>query len=133
VARLRQGQMEEARRLLAEARVKAGSDPGPFDEENLSLAEARLGVAEARWPDALAAFEAAANLEARMGKRWYRAQTLREWGEAHLARRRSPSGDNEPGDRERARELLQESLKLFEEMGVTKYAEEVRRRLAELK
>ncbi len=125
VARLRQSRLEEARHLLAEARVKAGSDPGAWDEEHLSLAEARLALAEARWPEALAAFEAAANLEARMGKRWYRAQTLREWAEAHLAR-------GGLGDRERARELLQESLALFEVMNVPKYAAIVKESLASL-
>jgi len=129
VVRARQGQMEEAHRLLAEARVKAGSDPGAFDKENLSLAEARLAVAEARWPEALAAFEAAANLEARMSKRWHRAQTLREWAEAHLARRRSPSGEDEPGDLKHARERLQESLALFEDMNLPLYAARVRERL----
>ena len=109
--------------------MKAGSDPGAFDKENLSLAEARLAVAEARWPEALAAFEAAANLEARMSKRWHRAQTLREWAEAHLARRRSPSGEDEPGDLKHARERLQESLALFEDMNLPLYAARVRERL----
>jgi hypothetical protein len=60
-----------------------------------------------------------------MGKRWYRAQTLREWAEAHLSR-------DEPGDRERATELLGEALALFEEMNVPKYAERVRKRLHNL-
>ena len=60
-----------------------------------------------------------------MGKRWYRAQTLREWAEAHLAR-------GEAGDRERAIELLREALGLFETMNAPKYAERVRGQLKEL-
>ena len=60
-----------------------------------------------------------------MGPRWYRAPTLREWAEAHLAR-------GEPGDRERAIERLRESLALFETMNVPKYAASVRQRLQEL-
>jgi len=122
---LREGRIEEARRPLVEAREKFGSQITAFEAEDLSLAEARLAVAEKRWPEALAAFEATAQMQARMDKRWYRAQTLREWAEAHLSR-------NEPGDRDHARELLNESLALFEEMNVPKYAALVGNRIQSL-
>jgi hypothetical protein len=59
------------------------------------------------------------------GLRWYRAQALREWAEAHLARA-------EPGDEERARELLLESQAEFEEMGAPIYAAQVKEILSGL-
>jgi tetratricopeptide (TPR) repeat protein len=118
----RQGRIEDALQLLAEAHKKAGPQLAPMDEGFLSLTAARLAAAERRWPDALAAFDTAARLQAGMTMRWYRAQTLREWAEAHLSR-------NEPGDRERAIGLLREALVLFEVMDVPKYAERVRERL----
>ncbi len=121
----REGRLEEAQRLLIEARRQAGQHPNVFEEESISLAEARLATIEGRWPEALTAFEATARLQAKIEKRWYHAQTLREWAEAHLAR-------NEPGDRERATELLRESLSLFEAMNVPKYAGMVRERLQQL-
>jgi len=72
---------------------------------------------------AWAAFQAAVDGFARAGLRWYRARTLREWGEAHLAR-------GEPADRERARELLHEAVTEFEAMGIPYYAEQARGALA---
>lgn len=122
--RAHEGRIEDARRLLAEAQA-AFPQPGPVDMAALSRAKARLATAEKEWSEAFAAFEVTAGAEARMGKRWYRAQTLREWAEAHLAR-------GEAGDRERAIELLREALGLFETMNAPKYAERVRGRLKEL-
>ena len=131
-ARVREGDLPDAHRLLDEARAKAGPQPTPISRARLALAEARLAAAEGKWPDALAAFELTAQLDAQMGRRWYRAQALREWAEALLTRRRSPSGDNEPGDPERARELLLEAQAEFEAMKAPKYAAMVRERLQTL-
>jgi hypothetical protein len=57
--------------------------------------------------------------------RWHRARTLLDWAEAHAAR-------GEPGDRGRARELLQEAQAAFEEMGIPRYAQVARDRLTTL-
>jgi tetratricopeptide (TPR) repeat protein len=119
---LREGRIEEARHWLAEAREKFDHQITAFEAEHLSLAEARLATAEKRWPEVIAAFEATTQAQARMGKRWYRAQTLREWGEAYLAR-------DEPGDSQRACGLLREALAEFEAMDLTKYAVMVTERL----
>jgi len=124
-ARVREGNLPEGRRLLDEARAQAGPQPAPLSRARLALAQARLAAAETKWPDALAAFELAAGLEAQMGRRWNHAQTLREWAEAHISR-------HEPGAVERARELLREALSEFEAMNVPKYATLVRERLSTL-
>jgi tetratricopeptide (TPR) repeat protein len=121
----RQGRMEEAQRVLAETREQAGPRPGAFAALSLALAEARLSVAERRWSPAFDAFEAARAQSARHSIRWQCAQTLREWAEAHISR-------HEPGDVERARELLREAQAEFEAMNVPKYAAWVGQRLQEL-
>ena len=87
------------------------------------LLRERLAAAEKDWPAALAAFETATRLEAEMGRKWARAQVLREWAEAHVGR-------GESGDAERARELLREAFVEFEAMNVPIYAAKVRERLA---
>ena len=128
----RQGRLPEARNLLDEARAKAGLQPGFEDELRLQTAEARLAVAEKRPAEALAAYEAVAQARGRMGFRWDRACTLREWAEAYLSRRSSPSGNNEPGDRERALALLREALSEFEAMDAPGWAAQVSERLREV-
>jgi tetratricopeptide (TPR) repeat protein len=120
-----QGRIAEARRTLAEARERVSEFPTPRDEERLALAEVHLMVAEARWPEALTTFALASRLQTKMEMRWHRAQTLREWAEAHLKRA-------EPGDMDRARELLREAQAEFEAMNVPKYAALVRERLAQI-
>jgi tetratricopeptide (TPR) repeat protein len=119
----RQGRIAEARRWLAGTRARLKSSITARDEERLRLAEARLAAAEEHWPEALAAFESAASRQAKMEMRWRRAQTLRDWAEAHLAR-------HAPGDVNHARNLLREALSEFEAMNVPKYAALVRERLA---
>jgi tetratricopeptide (TPR) repeat protein len=122
----RQREIEEARRLLSEAHEKAielGSRPA--DLHMLSWAEAHLAVAQGRWPEALAAFEAAADGAARWGARWLRARLFQEWAEAHLLRA-------ERGDRERALKLLEEARAEFEAMDVPVYAAQIEGRLEQI-
>jgi tetratricopeptide (TPR) repeat protein len=125
VAHIRQGRLEDARSSLLRAREKADPQSFLFDKERLSLAEARLAVAERNWPAAMSAFETATKIEAQMELRWYQAHTLREWAEAHLAR-------GEPGDFEQALRKLRQALAAFEEMGVSYYITLVRDRLQSL-
>jgi tetratricopeptide (TPR) repeat protein len=124
--RVIQGQRDEARRLLAEARQKAAEElAGAEDEGWLHWLQARVSGAEGRWTEALAAHEAAAELCARYGLRWHWARFHLEWAEAHVAR-------GEPGDRERAVELIREAHAAFEEMGIPRYVALARDRLQEL-
>jgi len=57
--------------------------------------------------------------------RWYWACWLLDWAEAHAAH-------GEPGDRERARQLLRQSLAAFEEMRSPGYAPVAQHRLEAL-
>jgi tetratricopeptide (TPR) repeat protein len=125
VQRARQGEPGAARHLLTEAQEQAVERGGFFVEPYLSWAEANVALAEGHWPEALAAFEAAVETVDRRKLRWYRARTLVDWAEAHLAR-------GEPGDLERAGELLREAEAEFRAMGAPLYVERVKARLEEL-
>jgi serine phosphatase RsbU (regulator of sigma subunit)/class 3 adenylate cyclase len=116
-----QGQLEQARCLLDETRETAVGPRLTLDEGWLSLAEARVAVAQKQWPEAIAAFEKAAGTFARLGMPWWRARVLYDWAEANVTR-------GEPTDLERARTLLREAAELFDEMGVERYAEVVQAR-----
>ncbi len=120
----RQGKthLEAARGWLAQARAAASEQANVFDREKLLTAEARLACSEERWTEAMTAFAAAADLQAKMELRWYQARTLQEWAEACLA-------SQQPDATEHARTLLDKALTLFEEMKVTHYAALVMDRL----
>jgi tetratricopeptide (TPR) repeat protein/predicted Ser/Thr protein kinase len=121
--KIQQGLFKEAYRWLHEAREKEDElGLGFIDVFYRLIAERRLAIAERHWPEAWEAFKAFMVMAEKSGMRWYRAQALQEWAEAHLAR-------GEVGDEERARELLLESQAEFEEMGATYYAEQVQKLL----
>jgi hypothetical protein len=118
-----QGRIEGARRLLADTRERFEKRKGALDDPIVRIAEARLAVVEKRWPEALAAFDSAAAIYARLNMPWHRAHAQIQRAEALLAR-------NESGDATRARELLEEALAEYEAMNVPIYAAKVRGKLA---
>ncbi len=126
VIRSRQREAQAARSLISEGREKATElGDRAWDAVWLPWARAHLAAVEGNWSDALKAFDATVDGFARMGMRWYRAHTLREWADAHLSR-------GEAGDRERARELLREATAEFESMGAPICASQVQDRLEQL-
>jgi class 3 adenylate cyclase/tetratricopeptide (TPR) repeat protein len=126
VQRARQGELEAACHLLAEVHKEAAEQGRlVMREPDLSWAEAKLAMAAGRWAEALAAFEATADMLGRRNERWRRARTLVDWAGAHLARA-------ETGDRERAEDLLREAEAEFEAMGAHGYVARVQARLGEL-
>jgi hypothetical protein len=126
VQRARQGEPEAARQLLAGAHEQAAVLGQLVSwEPYLLWAEAHLAMAEGHWPEALAAFEAGVETMGRRKLRWHRARTLIDWAEAHLAR-------GEPGDRQRAGDLLREAEAEFEAMGAPLYVQRVQARLQKL-
>ncbi len=122
----RQGELEAANRLLTTAREQAIKQGELVRwEPYLSWAAAHLALLEGRWPEALAAFKATHDSLGHMKARWYQARVLIDWAEAHLAR-------GEPGDSDRAAELLSEAEAEFEAMGAHGYLQRVKERLEEL-
>jgi serine phosphatase RsbU (regulator of sigma subunit) len=119
--RARQGHLDQAHQLLEECQADPTSST-VWDEVLLALAQARLAGTEKRWSKALAAYEAVAARQIRMGERLGWAHTLLEWAQAHVSRA-------EGADLERAQALLREAHTVFEEAGVTYYAQLVERQL----
>jgi tetratricopeptide (TPR) repeat protein len=117
--------LAEARVVLARARAVAKDWPFPSVNAALLWAEARLATAERQWAKALVAFETLADTHAQGGMRWEQARTLFDWAAAHMARGKA-------SDLGQARSLLEESYALFQEMGISRYAELVRERLGDL-
>jgi tetratricopeptide (TPR) repeat protein len=76
------------------------------------------------WEDAEAHFEAALDLNARLGGWPWLARTEHGYAQTLLARHR-------PGDAERARELLQRALATARNLGMTTLAERAQAQLAE--
>ena len=126
VLRGRQGETEAARHLLAKAHERADErgESGLW-EPYLGWAEANLAMVAGHWPEALAYLETVADLLGDRHLRWERARTLIDWAYVHLVR-------GEPGDRQRAGELLREAEAEFEAMGAPIYAERVKVRLDEV-
>jgi tetratricopeptide (TPR) repeat protein len=126
IVHARQGQVEEARRLLDRAREAGGSERAVWDEASLTTAETELAFAEKRWPQALAGAEALAATWARMGRRFAWARTLQDWAKIHVTR-------GEPADIERAQALLREARTAFREMGASYYVTLIEDQLRELR
>jgi eukaryotic-like serine/threonine-protein kinase len=117
-----QGRSLDAGHWLDEARQKAGERLSPFDCCHLLRAGAARAVCEKSWAEAFAQLEDLSSELERLEHRPTQALILREWADGHLARK-------EAGDIERARELLQQALALYEQMGAQGYIALVRGRL----
>jgi tetratricopeptide (TPR) repeat protein len=104
------GEFDKAHLHLAEAKDTGGTTPSILDESWMKYAEAETAYLEMRWSDALAAFEAAAEMYKRMERQPRWARMLTHWADVHISR-------GEPGDLERAEALLQDAKSAFEEMG----------------
>ncbi|MBN1209787.1 MAG: AAA family ATPase [Myxococcaceae bacterium] len=122
------GQLDEARRLLAEAEQIVAHTPVPGitsrdvvdygDQARYTLARA-----EGHWDAALAIAESFVGRYARGGARWLHARWLIRVGDALRGR-------DGPGDRARARQAYEEALDRFTAMGADGYVAALQRRLA---
>jgi len=119
------GELDRARKVLGEARAILAEDPKLWPRLAIDAARAQLLASEARWEESFEAFKGVAAEFEKVGTRPGRAGALRNWAEAHLARRES-------ADSTRAIELLGEALAEYEDMGATGWVERVQARLAEL-
>jgi tetratricopeptide (TPR) repeat protein len=84
----------------------------------------QLATVLERWEDAERHFEDAIEMNTRMGFRPWVAMTQLNYAQMHLAR-------DGPGDREKARDLLQLALAFAREVGMAKVQSDAERLLAE--
>lgn len=115
--RIVQGKLDDGRCLLAEAQAEAGPRAAPGDEAILHWLRARLAAAEERWAEALAEFDTAAKIMARLGVPLDWARMVLDWVDAYISRA-------EPAHLERARTLLREAQVVFEGSGAAHYVEQ---------
>jgi serine phosphatase RsbU (regulator of sigma subunit)/tetratricopeptide (TPR) repeat protein len=126
VVRARQGQADEAARLLQEARQHAVARRSAWHEHNLLRVKVELDIARQNWSQALAGLEKAAALELGRGQRWQWARTVELMAEIHARR-------GEPADLARAQVLLRQARDAFLETGAPLLAAEAGKRLASLR
>ena len=124
--RARQGRLEDARRLVVEARAESSAQPSVWHELSLHYAETELALAERRWADALGGAEAIASFLAKYDQLWQWARTLVQWAVLHIRR-------GEPADLQRAQALLREARSAFAEMGSEGYIELCNKHLGNLR
>ncbi len=121
-----QGRLPDARRLLAEANAKASALHSlSWTGGHLQWLEAMVAAYAGNWAEAMDWYEAACMTLEDTGARWWRTRVLLDWAKAHVTR-------GNPGDRQRAAELLREAQEAFEEMSVPRYAAIAEERLLEL-
>jgi hypothetical protein len=121
-----QGRLADARRLLAEANEVARQfDCSAWMTGHRGWLAALVTTAEQDWAKAMDLYQCTCKTFGDAGTRWWWARVRLDWAEAHAIR-------GEPGDRERAAELLREAHQAFQDMGVPRYAAVARERLHEL-
>ena len=122
---IQKGNLAEAQNYSKKAQAAYQENPAPWDQYWISLTKSQLLAANQQWDDAWAEYDKTVQLPVLMEYPWFKADTLRQWAEAHLAR-------GEAGDKTRAKELLAEALGIFEGIGATGYVERVDVQLKEL-
>jgi tetratricopeptide (TPR) repeat protein len=123
--RSRQRQLEQARRLLDEARAVFDRTPSYRSQGILAFAQAELNAAGKLWPETMDAYQALVNLMKESGQSWEEARACLYWADACVAR-------GELDDSERARQLYRRALDLFSEIGAPGYAKVAKQRLSAL-
>ncbi|MBE0411635.1 MAG: hypothetical protein IBX69_18060 [Anaerolineales bacterium] len=88
-------------------------------------AQIELAIAEKEWDAAVEGLERFIGYAEGNGMRWEHARLLLEWGDVCLAW-------GAAGDLDKARELYQQSLEMFTEMGARGYVRGVSKRLTRL-
>jgi tetratricopeptide (TPR) repeat protein len=121
----RQGRFKDARQLLTEVLEMAGPEPTIRDKVGMKSAQAELAYLEERWSESIAAYEAAASIYTQMEMLPMWARTLMLWADVYIAR-------GEPGDNERAVELLRQAQEAYQDMEILYWIDIVEGKLAAL-
>ena len=118
------GQIQEAIHNLDEAQKAIDTNKDRYIEQMILLwAQTYLFVAQQKWEKAWQAFQELIQLTALKGFRWHRALALTDWADALLKRGRTE-------DLEKARELLQEAQREYQDMGAHGFVELVAEKIS---
>jgi predicted ATPase/class 3 adenylate cyclase len=121
----RQGRIAEAAQLLLEAERQMEEYQRFPNRWFYGCAQIELAIAEKDWDAAVEALVRFVKFAEQTGFRWQHARSLLEWGDVCLAR-------GAVGDLDKARELYQQSLEMFTEMGADGYMQVAAQRLKDL-
>src|SRR6185436_11416198 len=121
----RQGRFAEAEALLAEAHSLADREQTGGAMSALQSGQAWLALGRSDWAAAIPLLQAMVERERQARRNWLSAMMALDLAEAH-------QGRAAPGDRERARSLLEETQAAFQAMGATGYANRTEARLKAL-
>ncbi|MFU8772768.1 MAG: ATP-binding protein, partial [Anaerolineales bacterium] len=118
----RQGRIVEAAQLLVEAERQMEKYPRFANRWFYGRAQIDLAIAGKGWDAAMEALERFVGFAEQTGFRWEQARSLLEWGDVCAARAAA-------GDLDKARELYQQSLDMFSEMGAHGYVNVLTKRI----
>jgi serine/threonine protein kinase/tetratricopeptide (TPR) repeat protein len=122
----RMGEVQSAQELLDQARRKGEiTQTHYYDQVFILWAQADLNLAEKKWLAAWQAYEELVNLTGERNFRWFSRRASVDWAEALLKR-------GEPKDANKARQILQESLMDYQDMGADGFVKMVADQLAAL-
>ncbi|MFV1859173.1 MAG: tetratricopeptide repeat protein [Anaerolineales bacterium] len=120
-----EGDAAGAREVFEQAQTLHAEHSRGWSAVVLSMARSSLLAAEERWEEAISAFQQADRELGQAGAGFWRALQIRNWSRTYLGR-------GAAGDGGRAKELLQEAISQFKEMGSPGYVERLEAQLKEL-
>jgi serine phosphatase RsbU (regulator of sigma subunit)/class 3 adenylate cyclase len=117
-----QGNYEAAHQFLEKSIQGKSREPSIWSDLAVLQASAHLAAAEGNWDQSFAAFEKVYDTYSQSNRRWSQARTLSDWGDALTYR-------GEPTDFVSARQLYNQSLVIYSDMGAAWYKEQVESRI----
>jgi len=122
----RMGEIQSAQESLDQAHLKGEITQSHFYDQVFTLwAQADLYVAEEKWKEAWGTYEQLVNLTGGKKFHWHSRQASIDWAEALLKR-------GETKDVNMGRQMLQESLQDFQNMGAAGFVERIESRINQL-
>ena len=125
ITHARKGDSGKAQELYEEEKNTIAGPEVYMDQVLRLWTEFELAYADERWSESIAACESLVEICERSEHRWDWARRLIDLGDAYLGR-------NEPGDLEKVREIYQQSLDMFIEMGAPGYIKVLEERLGSI-
>jgi len=123
----RMGVLQDAKEQLELAHTNGQKTQSHYYDQVFRLwAQADLYVAEEKWEEAWQTYEKLVNLTGEKDFRWFSRQAGVDWSQALLKRR-------EPNDIQQAKDILQESLLDYQEMGAGGFVKFIEDKLAQMK
>ena len=116
--RTKQGRYDEAHQLIDSIKAQIMNNPAIGTKGYLAWSEAHLAGAEENWQIAFEYFQNLDQMTSQLKLPWYRARALVDWAAVHINR-------GEADDLLRSKELLEEAIQIYTDLGLPRYAARV--------